>query len=325
MLHFHLLAGGAIFAGIIFSLIFNSIRYKIRFRVNFLSIVGGMLLFFLLVSYYFIWMLRNYSVGEILSPVFSIRTFSLFGLARVIGTYFLGIFAPGSTIYYMVEGKFGWKYLPFSILPGMVILYTIYNIIKFRKNKMENFIGWVIIFFLFFSSHKFVFPYHFNYLLVIIVPLLFCRIPSFSKNQEKWIQRIVIASILLNFIQLEMIRKDIMNSSFSFYLHKMVARYLKEEKIYIFYNMVGNFGYLDKEIKMVLSIPSSKTDEDISRSLLSARGGVILLERSKYSLYTSGIGPEDVARVATEKGMVITLLKKFPEDKNPTLFLLKIR
>jgi hypothetical protein len=126
-----------------------------------------------------------------------------------------------------------------------------------------------------------------------------------------------------------MLRKSVINSSFSFNLHKEVLKFLEENNIEEVYNFVGRIGYeflSNGRIKTIDFHPylSHRSKEKLYLSLLMARGKVIMVEKFKRIGLSTGISPEEVMELARGYGLNIRVIKSFPSDRNPLITLMKV-
>lgn len=263
---------------------------------------------------------------EVFGEIIPLRFFpSLSAILFTLFVYLSGMFAGGGIIHSFIHGKFGWVYLPFSLLVGMILSSVLYFIVRFRGEKICFFVlCWSLIYILL-SSYKIVLPYHIDYLLVFLIPVLFLY-----RLRKKIFYAILGVSIFFNILQLEMLARDIKRSSFSLSLQTDVIRYMEKNHINKFYNMIGNFEYKIIAKKRIEAVElwsylyPSYDKERIYLSLLAAKGGIILTENTHPSFYTVGVGPEKLEEVAKEKGFKIEVLKKFPEKGKPVLFLITV-
>lgn len=333
MLHFHLLAGGALFISTLSSLLISAKRYDIKFQKHYLILLG-IISFIILISTFFLlyfkpqsifYQMEGHPVSKI--PLF-LRPF------HTIFMYLVGILFPSSFINVVISGEIKPGYALFSGLPGFIILIGIYFVVSRRKNGFfELFIFYTMVFFLFLSLFvSDVRPYHINYFLILLPPFLF---RYFQKDLKfiirgEWGYRFLFLSIIFNLGQSEICVQNLRNSSLSLSLHKEVAKFIEKENIDKIYNLAGRYGYefiSKKKIEVIDFWDYLWVTHDplkIAHSLLLARGGVVMVEEFKRSPLTTGISPEEVYLVARKMNLKVEVLKNFPDDENPKITFMRI-
>jgi len=328
MLHFHLLVSGALFASIIIAFLLTK-RFEISFKtLRLLPLIGSLLIFFLFVGAFItIYPLASFlllKVGNI-----GIKKIILMPLIPF-GFFISFIFLPSFSINLAIQGKFDLIYVPFSGLPGILIFLSILTIIK--KIKEEKFIRFafitIFIYFLFSIVPIYIRPYHFNYIFILIVPFIFVYLERVGIS-KRMTNIIILLSICFNMIQNEMLRNSIMNSSLSLSIQKDVIKYLEEQGIKEVNDFSGRHGFEFLSKGKIKSLDfylylSSRSKERIAQSLMYAKGKVIMVENYKPFGLTTGISPEEVYSVAETIGLRVKILKKFPDDENPVITLMKV-
>jgi hypothetical protein len=325
ILHFHLLAGGALFGSMLFSLFISMKKYGIKFP-SVSSLLLGVLVFLLLISPYFFLVFNPkrflyYFGGDPTAPA------SFLTPLHTVWMYLAGIIFPSSFIRNALHGDVRVEYVLFSGLPGLLFLYGIYILITNRnRGFFEKFLFWTVMFYLVLSLFmQQVRPYHANFFLLFLSPFIFLHL-----SKEKLGRIILLISILFNFIQTEICRRDAKNSPLSLSLHKEIVRFLEKENIDKVYNLAGGFGYefiSKKKIEVLDFWNYLYVFHDplrISSSLFLARRGVIMVERCRRALITTGTCPEEVFWIAKRTGLRVSVLKNFPDDKNPLLTLMRV-
>jgi hypothetical protein len=327
ILHIHLLTGGAFLLSVILS--FLIVKKDITMKIKPLSIIGGYILFLILISPFFL-----------ISPVQLFKDVVLRGgsLHRIfflpksaIIHYLSGIFAFPSFLEVFLGKGFGTKYLLFSIPSGLILSFGFLGIIPKKKDeKSKKLIFFISLFYLIITLFADVRSYHINYILPFISLFIPYGLKKFRFLSDKVIKYILIFGIFLNIIQIEMLRESIKNSSLSLSLHKEVAEYLIKNRINRINNFAGrtDFVFISKEKIEVRDFAPFffgrwVSNQAIFLSLIASKGEVILLERFRRSGYTTGISLEMVLEIAQETGLKIRVLKKFPDD-NYQLALVRI-
>ncbi len=322
ILHLHLLAGGAVLISIIFSFLIT--KGNISLRVKLPSITGGIILFLILISPFFL-----ISPSQIFKDIIRGQGPSKIFLFSALIHYIVGVFAFPSFVEVFLGKEFGTKYLPLSIVSGLILSIGFVGMIPERDEKFKKFVFLTSIFYLILTIFADVRSYHINY----ILPFIALFIPQGLKKflSEKTIKFVLIIGIFLNIIQIEMLRDSIKNSSLSLSLHKEVARYLAENRIKKIYNFAGRYDYIfieDEKIEVIDLAPfffgkgiSYKT---ISDALQVSKGEVILVEKFRISGFTTGISLETVIDVAMKSGLRIRVFKKFPDRQNYELVLVGV-
>jgi hypothetical protein len=327
ILHLHLLAGVTFLLSIILS--FLIVKKDIPMKIKPLSIIGGCILFLILIGPFFL-----------ISPVQLFKDVVLRGgsLHRIfflpksaIIHYLAGIFAFPSFLEVFSGKGFGTKYLLFSIPSGLILSFGFLGIIPKKKDeKSKKLIFLISLFYLVITLFADVRSYHINYILPFISLFIPYGLKKIRFLSDKVIKYILIFGIFLNIIQIEMLRESIKNSSLSFSLHKEVAEYLIKNRINRINNFAGrtDFVFISKEKIEVRDFAPFFFSKGISYkkvflSIIASKGEVILLERFRRSGYTTGISLEVVLDIAQETGLKVKVLKKFP-DNNYQLALVRI-
>jgi hypothetical protein len=252
---------------------------------------------------------------------------------RMLYMYMMGILFPSLTIHVITHGEIKWDYAILSILPGIMIILTIYLVIILRKKGfLECFLFYTLILFLFLSIFASVRPYHINYFLIFFIPFLFSPLLKNVKSiSEAWMRKLVFISLILNFFQTILIGEDAKNSSLSLSVHKEVVEYIEKNNIERIYNLAGRYGFefISKRKIEVLDfqyyLGTTHNPYKIGLSLLLAKDGIIMVEKYKrYPTLTTGIGIEDIYPLAKKMGLKVRILKNFPDDSNPLITLMKV-
>jgi hypothetical protein len=327
ILHLHFVIGIMLLLSMVTATFLSS--KNISFKVNFVSIFTGGLLFTILISPFFLGspveLVKNF-VSR--APLYKVMLLPL----NTVFQYIRGIFVFPSFFNLILGKEFGTEYLIFSIPSGFIIVSGFLGIIlKRRDGKFEKFLFLTFLFYFILTLFVPILLRHINYML----PFIFLFIPYGLKRilglSEKSIKAIFLIGIFLNICQLEMLRKNIIKSSLSLPLHKEVADYLIKNRINRINNFGGRYDYIfisDKKIEVRDFAPfffgkgiSAKT---IGEALLLSKGEVILLEAFRRRGYTTGISLEVVNHIAKEMGMNVEVLKKFPEEGKYELALVKV-
>lgn len=330
MCHFHLLAGGALFASMCLSMFISMRKYNIHLPLKWLFL--GILCFFI-----FVFPFISLLLWEDLIKVIFIISFQqqgmyfLLGIFLVFIKYALGLLFPASLIHLIAHGEFNYGYGVFSLLPGLILLTGFYSLFKHKRDgPYENFLFWTVIGFLILSFFIRVQPYHVNYFLIFLAPFVLSHFQgdlSFISDKLKWI---LIVAIVFNFLQTELAVDSIKNSAFSFKLHKEIAKYIETEGINKIYNLAGRYGYefISKRKIDVVDfwdyIETSHNTGKIVLSLLVARGGVIMVEKYKEIGWTTGISLEEVQDIGRRIGLKVIPLKRFPEEGEALIWLARV-
>jgi hypothetical protein len=327
ILHFHLLAGGALFASM--NIAFFLTRKELSFKnLKFPPIFFSILIFLFLILPF----ATGISLKDILTFLSKGESLTLKKIILMpflpIGLFIAFIFFPSFFIDMQIQGRFNFLYIFFSGLPGILIACSLYEIIR-KESNFDRFVFFTICFYFIFSTFSpYLQPYHFNYIFILIVPFIFSYLQR-SRLSKKLTTLVLTLSICLNVFQIEMLRKSVINSSFSFNLHKEVLKFLEENNIEEVYNFVGRIGYeflSNGRIKTIDFHPylSHRSKEKLYLSLLMARGKVIMVEKFKRIGLSTGIGPEEVMELARGYGLNIRVIKSFPSDRNPLITLMKV-
>jgi len=327
IIHLHFVIGIMLLLSMVTATFLSS--KNISFKVNFVSIFTGGLLFTILISPFFLGspveLVKNF-VSR--APLYKVMLLPL----NTVFQYIRGIFVFPSFFNLILGKEFGTEYLIFSIPSGFIIVSGFLGIIlKRRDGKFEKFLFLTFLFYFILTLFVPILLRHINY----VLPFIFLFIPYGLKRilglSEKSIKAIFLIGIFLNICQLEMLRKNIIKSSLSLPLHKEVADYLIKNRINRINNFGGRYDYIfisDKKIKVRDFAPfffgkgiSAKT---IGEALLLSKGEVILLEAFRRRGYTTGISVEVVNYIAEKMGMNVEVLKKFPDEGKYELALVKV-
>jgi hypothetical protein len=171
--------------------------------------------------------------------------------------------------------------------------------------------------------------HHINPILLILTLFLLPslnEIKAFSLQSRK---RFIYLLVFFNFIQIELLRDDAINSVFSLPIHREVVKYAEAQNIKKIYDFVGRFGYTFISKKKIDVIDMwdylmGANQSRVALALIYARGNVIMVQRFKSNPLTLGITPEIVNSVAERIGLNVKILKQFPDEKNPVIILMKV-
>jgi len=329
MVHFHALAGGAIFASVILGFILTIRKKGISFEIHPVHILSGFFLFLSLISPLLL------SFPDFISYILQRKEGKLifFAPLRLLIVFAAALFLPSNAIYFALFGKPRFEYIPLSWLSGILYAYTIYWVVKNRKKEPLLFLtflsSFIYLFFLLFAGTR---PYHTNSILLLVSLFI---IPSLKDieflNSAKKLRAVMLLAIACNIIQLEMLRNDIKNSSYSLTLHKNVAHYLEENGINKLFNLAGPYTYqfISKKppqtVGFYLYLQDYHSMKRIYLSLLLSRGNVILVEDFKRRAYSTGISYEEVLNIARKTGVNLKVLKGFPSEKAYKLLLIEVQ
>lgn len=331
MLHFHLLEGGLLFFSIIISrLICMKNEIKNFIKANFLFVIAGFLIFIILVLPYaalFLPLLKK-------DMPFGFGRGSLLGLFfhtpfKGLISYIKGLFFSSFILGY-IDGKANIGYLFFSLPVGFSLIFCLYFIIKnMMEDPFKRFGFLTILIFICLSAFSDVEFHHINSILLILTSFLLPslnEIKAFSPQSRK---RLIYLLVVFNFIQIELLRGDVINSTFSLFIHREVVKYAEEQNIKKIYDFAGRYSYtfISKKKIDVIDMWDYLISADQSRialALIYARGNVIMVERFKSNYLTLGITPEMVYSVAERIGLSVKILKQFPNEKNPIIILMKV-
>jgi hypothetical protein len=326
ILHFHLLAGGAIIFSLIFSFFLTERRISLKAKPG--SLIAGAFIFILLVFPYIMT-----SPEEIKRLIFrgkhSVYEILLLPLYSTL-YHLIGLFAGPSFTEIFLHDRIDIRYIPFSILSGIIMSFGFVGLFTQEKGKFKNFLLFMCLFYLFITLFGDIRPYHINYVFPFIVPFIQDGLKRIRILSEKSIKYILTIGIFLNIIQIEMLRESIKNSSLSLSLHKEVADYLTKNRIKKIHNIAGMYDYvfISKErIEVIDFIPFigyNHPRDRIYLSLLLSKGEVILLESYKRAGITTGVSLEEVIDIAKETGLRIRVLKKFPDKGKYELVLARV-
>lgn len=327
ILHFHLLAGGALFASTIIAF-FLTKGFSFK-KISIFSILFSISPFLILIAPYATGISLD-DIMEFLSKGESISMKKIMLMPFLPLILFMSfVFLPSFFLNMQVQGGFEPVYIFFSGFPGILISIGIIEIIRKRKETPFGRFSFLTLFiYLLFSLvPTYLQPYHFNYIFLIIPPFIFSFLYRMGFSKKR-INLIIILGICFNLVQCEMLRKSILNSSLSLPVQKEVLEYLEKNEINEVYNFMGRTGYellSHGRIKTIDFHPYLRhSTERIYLSLLLARGKVIIVERFKKMGYTTGISKEEVMEVARRMGLKAKILKSFPTDRNPLITLMKV-
>ncbi len=330
ILHFHLLAGGALLASMVIAFLLTK-RETISFkRLGFFSILFSTLIFLLLILPF----LTGISFNDIILFLSKGRKI---GIKKIILAPLLPFvlfiaftFFPSFFIDMQARGRFDYIYIPFSSLSGLLIFLSIVEIIRNRReNSFQRFVFITIpLYFIFTMASPYLRPLHFDCIFILIAPYIFSYFIRIGAS-KKFIHGIVILSIFLNFVQIEMLRKSILNSYFSLKLQKDVLEFLERNGINEVYNFFSKTGFellSGGRIKTIHFYPYllSPSEERLLLSLLYARGKVVMVEKFKRREFSTGISKEKVMDLAGRYGLKVKIIKNFPSDNNPIISLIKV-
>lgn len=329
MVHFHLFVGGAILLSILGGLYF-SMRGDLWRTLKMMR--GKIPAFFLFLIFVFPFLVMLYYPQLLFGALRRSDVAVHLNILRIIPLFIAGLSSPSILLHYILTGEFKMGYVFFSLLPCFLWANTIYFIIKTRKgDRFARFVLGVIGIYCFFSFFAGVSIQHINYILLFLPPFILPGLRDGFRHSVEKLRWLCILGILCNFIQCEMLRHTIKNSSFSLSIHQGVLKYMKSEGIERIYNLTGRYGYEfigGEDIENIDFWDYLKWDHNpykISLSLLLAKGGVIMVERfRKEEGMTTGIGLEEVKKIGKKLGLEVLLLKSFPESGRPLIFLAKV-
>jgi hypothetical protein len=328
MLHFHLLAGGALFASILISFLSTK---KVSIKKNSILLIGSFLIFILFLIPFII----TISFQDIINFLseggdIDIKKIILMPFSPIFNL-FVFIFLPSFSTNFSIQGRFEPIYIPFSGFPGILIFLSIIEMIRKRKeNPFNRFSFMVISIYIIFSMvSTYLRPFHFNYIFILIVPFIFSHFEKIGMS-NRLMNVIVIGGICFNMVQNEMLRNSIINSSLSLSIQKEVIKYLEKNDVKEVNDFVCRQGleFLSNgKIKTLDFYPylyPHHSYEKIALSLIYSKGKVIMVEKFKRPVFTTGISPEEIYSVAERIGLNVKILKQFPDEKNPVIILMKV-
>jgi len=318
--------GGGIFVAMFLSLLRCVILYRIKIDFKpIYAVIGGLLFVFLAAPHTILFLFYGGFAEKIEFP-FPIP------FKELLIKFLYALFGASTIFHLMLENKLGWEFIPLSFFSGSAFILCIYALIKFRKGRIENFICWTLIIYMFFLGFgKFVRIDHYIPIFLFLAPFFFHSLSLFKNS--KIYKGILFLLVFCNFVQIEMLRKDVLRSFLSYPFHKKVVEYLEKENIKKVYNFLSSGIILaydllsGKGIEVVNSetVPSSSTEsEEIYRFLIATKGEIILTGRKIDTIAFKGAGIDGIREVAEKRGMKVRVIKEFPHKSNPTLFLIKV-
>ncbi len=323
-LHFHLIIGGIFLFSVIIAFLLT--ERKISLKIKVIPLIFSGFLFLLLIFPYIISPFTG-MINFLFKSIHPKASLFLFlNFIRII----MGVFAPLS----YVRPSLGIQFLPFSLPSGIILLFGLLGLFFERKRgKFEkllfitSLLSLLFIQFLLFYSP---FPHHINYILLFFIPYIpyaLKRIKIFSSDRA--VKIILIFAIFYNYIQLEVWRKYVNESSDSLSLHRKVADYLIENDIKRINDLAGPHGYklisngMVEAVDWTYFIEKYPNRNAIYTALLALRNQIVLFG-SKKGWYKKGLSFEDAVKVADEIGLKIEVLKKFPSDEKYLLVLARV-
>jgi hypothetical protein len=317
--------GGGIFVAMLLSFLRCVMRYRIKIEFKPVYVlIGGLIFLLLAVPHTILFLFYGGIVKKIGFP-FPIPFKELFI------KFLYALFGTPTIFHLMLENRFLWAFIPFSFFSGSAFILCIYALIKFRKGRIESFISWsIIIYILFLGFGKFVRIDHYIPVFLFLAP--FIHSLSYFKNSKIY-KAILILSVFCNFVQIEILRKDVLRGFLSYPIHKKVVEYMEKEDIRKVYNFICSgviLGYdlfSKKGIEVINSesIPWFSTDdEEIYRFLIATKGEIILTGKKIDTIAFKGAGIDRIREVAEKRGMKVRIIREFPDNTNPILFLIKV-
>jgi len=326
MLHFHLLAGGSLFASILISFLLTK---KVSVRKNPILLISSFLIFILFLIPFITALSFQDIINFLSGGDIDIKKIILMPLSPIFNL-FVFIFLPSFSTNFWIQGRFEPIYIPFSGFPGILIFLSIIEMKRKRKeNPFNRFSFMVISIYIIFSMlSTYLRPFHFNYIFILIVPFIFSHFEKIGMS-NRLMNVIVIGGIWFNMVQNEMLRNSIINSSLSLSIQKEVIKYLEKNDVKEVNDFVCRQGleFLSNgKIKTLDFYPylyPHHSYEKIALSLIYSKGKVIMVEKFKRPVFTTGISPEEIYSVAKRIGLNVKILKQFP-DKNPIITLMRV-